>query len=75
VAGKIWTLFAQRPDFVWEVLERGVRELPTVEETAAVLGKALYDNWFWFLRDKDVEEVSIFLQFLSKRVNGDLQQP
>lgn len=73
VARKIWTLFAQRPDFVWEALEGWVRELPTVEGTAAVLGKALYDNWFWFLRDKDVGRADTLLQSLwvAAHVHGD----
>ena len=73
VATKIWTLFAQWPDFVWEVLERWVRDLPSVEGTAAVLGKALRDNWFWFLRTKNVDRADALLQSLwaAAHVQGD----
>lgn len=73
VARKIWTLFAQRPDFVWELLESWVRELPSAEGAATVLGKALVGNWFWFLRDKDRDRADTLLHSLwaEAHVQGD----
>ena len=71
LAGWLWTFLESWPAFVWETLERWVKEVSSKNGSRGVLkGAFLPSGWFWWLRKRDQARAESLLQELRQNMHG-----